>query len=141
MELQQPDQPVNSTVYHVDPHELLMHPANEQIYGRLAEEDPGYIAALKASIKIEGVIDPIIVAGGFIISGHLRCSIALELGLPTVPVIYSPMTDSDEIEETIIMANYARCKSNVQSTRITKVIYRREAKSQRAAKPGGDIDE
>jgi hypothetical protein len=110
MELQQPDQPANSTVYHVDPHELRMHPANEQIYGRLAEENPEYIVALKASIKASGVLEPLLVAEGYILSGHLRCSIALELGLATVPVIDSPLTDPDEIEETIIIANYSRFK-------------------------------
>jgi len=96
----------------LNPHSLRPHPLNERLYGR---EDN---SALRASIEAGGILNPLIVTRELtIISGHRRHAIALELDLPTIPVVISPLADDREIEEAIIRANIARDKTNYQLAR------------------------
>lgn len=71
----------------LNPSLLKPTPENWLIYRR-PEETPYEFADLKATIKANGVTDPILVSKDlYIISGHRRHQAAVELGLETVPVM------------------------------------------------------
>lgn len=80
--------------------DLKSHPLNLKIYGD--EHDD----ILLESIKTKGILNPIVIThDNRIISGHRRRSAALVLGIETVPVFVSPLTDELDIEEAIILSN------------------------------------
>jgi protein gp37/ParB-like chromosome segregation protein Spo0J len=104
--------PDEGMVEQCDPRILQPHHLNKELYGE--EIDAG----LRASIALYGILTPLLVTHNrVIISGHRRHAVALELGLPMVPVIVSPLTDPLEIEEAVIRANIARTKTHYQQAR------------------------
>lgn len=90
-----------------DPHALQPHPLNARLYGG------GMDNGLRADIAENGIREPLrITADGMIISGHRRWAIAMELGLPDVPVIVSSLDDPKEIVAEMISSNNRRKKTH-----------------------------
>jgi PAS domain-containing protein len=75
----------------IDPAQLLANPLNFRIHPRNQQ------AALSGLIDEIGFIDPVLVQDGtdMVIDGHLRVSLALRDGIPTVPVQYVDLTDAE----------------------------------------------
>jgi hypothetical protein len=75
----------------IDPSQLLANPLNFRIHPRNQQ------AALSGLIDEIGFIDPVLVQDGtdMVIDGHLRVSLALRDGIPTVPVQYVDLTDAE----------------------------------------------
>ena len=128
--------PDDGTVEQYDPRSLQAHPLNAQLYGEEAGDD------LRASIAVHGILTPLLITReAVIISGHRRHAVALELGLATVPVTVSPLTDQLDIKEALIRANIARTKSNYQRAREyqqLKPIQAEMAKRRKVSGDGGD---
>ena len=116
--------------------ELRPHPLNREIYG-----DPNPDDDLKNSIQKNGILTPLIISGdGRIVSGHRRFSGAKEFGIEEVPVIILPSCDDLDIEETLIVANTQRQKTNEQIAREYEKLKKIEAKKSkmRMSLAGGD---
>jgi DNA modification methylase len=67
-------------------------------------------ADLKESIKRFGMVDPIIANSApgrknIVIGGHFRLHIAVELGMPTVPVVYVNLSDIEREKELNLRLN------------------------------------
>lgn len=81
------------------PEQLLANPRNFRIHPK-AQQD-----ALLGVMREVGIVDDVIVnkATGFVVDGHLRVSLAISEGQPTVPVKYVDLT---EAEEALILATF-----------------------------------
>src|SRR3989338_9522364 len=72
--------------------------------------DKEAIKRLKASIKKYGFVDPLLVNSaperkGVVIGGHFRLSIAKEIGIAEVPVVYLNIPDIEKEKELNIRLN------------------------------------
>jgi hypothetical protein len=89
-------------------------PENAQVYRPVTPTDPEIIA-LAASIRADGVQEPLIVtADHFIISGHRRRTAASMAGLTSLPCVVKPIykdIDHDEFMRLLISCNKQRLKS------------------------------
>lgn len=91
---------------------LRPHPLNAEIYGDTADDE------LVSRVQMLGIIHPLLITReDVVISGHRRLDAATRLGLETVPVLVSPLTDALDIEELLIEANRQRQPSNEQRVR------------------------
>lgn len=110
----------------VDPYSLKNHPTNIEIYGDVADDD--FVDSCR-----KGILEPVIATGDdVIVSGHRRVQASRILQHKTVPVLYrADLVDPLDIEETLLLANKQREKTNEQKTR----EYRRllDIEKQRAA--------
>lgn len=81
----------------VDPAQLLANPKNYRRH-TTAQKD-----AFRGLVAEVGYIDPVLVQDGtdVVIDGHLRIEVALEDGIPAVPVDYA---DVDDDEADLILA-------------------------------------
>ena len=86
----------NKIVGHADvpPDQLLAHPENWRIHPRYQQE------ALRGVINDIGFIKSVTVNKntGRVVDGHLRVTLALRDGIPTIPVEYVELTESEEAE-------------------------------------------
>lgn len=75
-----------------DPEQLLANPANYRIHPK-AQQD-----ALRDVLNDVGIVDDVIVnrSTGFLVDGHLRVSLALREGQPSVPVKYVELSAEEE---------------------------------------------
>jgi site-specific DNA-methyltransferase (adenine-specific) len=98
------------TVEQVPTKSIRPHDENERIYGDKPD------AMLVQDMAEFGVRQPIIVEkkSGAIISGRRRHAAAVELKLPTVPVIYRTYEDHDDLVTAIIEHNRYRTKTQRQ---------------------------
>jgi ParB-like chromosome segregation protein Spo0J len=101
------------TVLEVDVAMLKPHPLNDEIYSDGAD------AELVDSVKKVGVLHRVVVTPTYtIISGHRRWTAAMNAGLETIPIeIREDMTDPLDIEESLILSNRNRNRSNEQRAR------------------------
>jgi DNA modification methylase/ParB-like chromosome segregation protein Spo0J len=102
---------------------LELNPLSESIYGEfslLSEDD----AILFASIKNEGILEPLIVTKShLVISGNRRLRVANFLNeIENVPVIYSEIDDDDVTEYLFIQYNQQRIKDLIQVAREFELI-------------------
>ena len=102
---------------------LKLNPLSESIYGEfslLSEDD----AILFASIKNEGILEPLIVTKSYlVISGNRRLRVANFLNeIENVPIIYSEIEDDDVTEYHFIQYNQQRVKSLIQVAREFEMI-------------------
>lgn len=94
----------------VKPGDLRPHPLNEKLYGDMSLAKD--MDALRASVEECGILSALhATSDNVIISGHRRHYIALELGLPTVPVEYVRVEDPLDVEAFVIAANDQREKT------------------------------
>ena len=102
-----------NTILEVDAEMLKPHPLNDEIYSDGADAD------LVDSIKKVGVLHRIVVTPTYmIISGHRRWTAAMNAGLEKVPIeIREDMTDPLDIEESLILSNRNRNRTNEQRAR------------------------
>lgn len=93
--------------------------------------------ALRGSIAANGIVAPIVIdAEGGIVDGHLRAEIAIELGLPTVPVIRVDHMSEADLKALAIAANRmpADVTWDMDALRIAELLNRT------AVEPDGSID-
>ena len=85
-------------IQQVDPRLLSVHPRNAIIRGKKRDE------AVRESIRLEGIKSPLeCTEYGVVYKGAgTRLPMALELGMETVPVIVTALTDEIEIEKALI---------------------------------------
>jgi ParB-like chromosome segregation protein Spo0J len=116
-----------TVIEYVDPKDLKNHPLNIEIYGDVADEE--FVDSCS-----NGIIEPLVVlADNTIISGHRRMQAARIHQHDTVPVIYRhDLTEDLEIEETLLLANKQRTKTNEQKAREYKKL--RQIEKARASK-------
>jgi len=102
-----------NTILEVDAEMLKPHPLNDEIYSDGADAD------LVDSIKKVGVLHRIVVTPTYtIISGHRRWSAAMNAGLEKVPIeIREDLTDPLDVEESLILSNRNRDRTNEQRAR------------------------
>jgi DNA modification methylase len=91
------------------------------IYGdKIGDEN---FLALKHSIGLEGILEPLIITNDFfIISGVRRYFAAIELGMEEVPVIISTVLESQVDEYMVISHQQQRFKTNVQILKEIDII-------------------
>lgn len=126
-----------STIEYRDPKSLKNHLVNIEIYGTHPSDE------FVRSVAQHGVLVPLtITADGTVISGHSRRQAAIVAHVELVPCVVSPLTDPDEIEQSLIESNRQREKTNEQRAREAAHLFaieeRLAAKRQKAtqAKPG-----
>lgn len=73
----------------INPNRVKPHPKNNNIHPKEQKEE------LKKQIAYQGFRNPLVISNlsGYLVVGHLRLEIALELGMTEVPVIYQDFTD------------------------------------------------
>jgi len=83
----------------VPPDSLLANPRNWRIHPQHQQE------ALRGVIAEVGYVDPVLVQEGtdVVIDGHLRVTLALRDGIPTIPVAYVDLTDE---EAALVLATF-----------------------------------
>lgn len=83
----------------VAPDSLLANPRNWRIHPQHQQE------ALRGVIAEVGYVDPVLVQEGtdVVIDGHLRVTLALRDGIPTIPVAYVDLTDE---EAALVLATF-----------------------------------
>jgi ParB-like chromosome segregation protein Spo0J len=109
---------------------LHEHPLNAEIYGDQADDE------LVSRVQMLGIIHPLLVTeAGTVISGHRRLDAATRLGLETVPVLVSPITDPLDVAELLIEANRQRQPNNEQ--RVREYQHLKTIALKRAAQPRG----
>lgn len=81
------------------PEDLLANPSNFRIHPK-AQQD-----ALRDVLNDVGIVDDVIVnrSTGFLVDGHLRVSLAMREGQPSIPVKY---VDLSEHEESLILLTF-----------------------------------
>lgn len=86
---------------HVDPATIII--------GERFREDMGDLEELKDSIKTKGIIQPITIdSNSNLMAGGRRTQCALDLGLPTIPVIIRDSEDELDLREIELMENIYR---------------------------------
>lgn len=93
----------------VNPRSLIPHPQNQAIYGH---ED---LSELEASIREHGCLEAIVVTPEYVVvSGHRRLRVALDLGLPEVPIRIQEFDSDNAVLEALLLANLYREKTKLQ---------------------------
>lgn len=81
----------------------------EVIIGTRFREDLGDLEELIESIRAKGIIQPVTVDSNMVLlAGGRRCAAALELGLPTIPVIMREFESEIDSREIELMENVYR---------------------------------
>ena len=83
----------------VPPDQLLAHPGNWRIHPKYQQE------ALRGVINDIGYIKSVTVnkLTGRVVDGHLRVTLALRDGIPTIPVEYVELTEAEEAEALLTL--------------------------------------
>lgn len=83
----------------VPPDQLLAHPDNWRVHPRYQQE------ALRGVINDIGYIKSVTVnkLTGRVVDGHLRVTLALRDGIPTIPVEYVELTEAEEAEALLTL--------------------------------------
>lgn len=93
----------------ISPRSLIPHPQNQAIYGH---ED---LSELEASIREHGCLEAIVVTPEYVVvSGHRRLRVALDLGLPEVPIRIQEFDSDSAVLEALLLANLYREKTKLQ---------------------------
>lgn len=94
------------------------------IYGGTQFDD--FYSSLKRSIEKEGILEPLVITQDFlIISGVRRYTVALEIGLELVPVVFSPYSQ-DEVDEYLVVNHQEqRVKTPVQIFHEIEIINKK----------------
>jgi ParB-like chromosome segregation protein Spo0J len=104
----------NLPLWNLPTEELYPSPENEQLYRPIVASDPEMVA-LTASVKAEGILEPLVVTqDGYILSGHRRHAAATAAGLPRVPCRVYPMRreeDPDRFVQLLRAFNRQRVKT------------------------------
>lgn len=91
---------MNMQIIMEDPQHLSRHALHIAIYGQES------ISALIENIRDVGIQTPLLITQDHrIISGYRRWQAAINLGLPTVPVQISSLTEEDDIAKMLILSN------------------------------------
>jgi len=102
-----------SKIINKNPNKLNPHPLNLEIYGK-EEIDEDF----KESIKLEGILQPIVInANDTIISGHRRVVVAKLLKMSDVPCIVKTFLSEDDEELALLSYNKTRVKTFKQEMR------------------------
>lgn len=97
-------------IIYVDPHELIPHPVNAEIYGKNER-----VSDLLKTIEQTGIIHPLIVnEKNQIIHGNRRREVAIQLNYDAVPVIVQTFGSEIEELEALLSHNAAREKTKCQ---------------------------
>lgn len=116
--------------------DLKPHPKNEEIYGY--DED---IADLVERIRQSGQVHTLVInQDGYILAGHRRRRVCMELGIKTVDVEIRQFSYPEEEVEFIINDNHYREKTVEQKAREAKALKEAEsekAKRRQATSTGG----
>lgn len=84
---------INLKIEYVDPKLLEPSPYNPRAWSEVA------LKGLRASIAEFGICDPFIVnkrKGLRLVGGHMRCRVAIELGIEQVPIVFVDLSDKKE---------------------------------------------
>lgn len=102
---------------------LKVHPDNNQFFDDISGNE---YEKFKESIRIDGIINPIIVSPDMIIlSGHQRYKAATDLGLRKVPIIINTEVKDDNDKLRILLSsNFGRYKNN--PVKLCKIIVEYE---------------
>jgi ParB-like chromosome segregation protein Spo0J len=127
---------MSSDILYTRTNGLQPNALDAKIYG---EDEP--IDDLVNSIRVHGIRTPLLILGdGTVLSGVRRLRAARQLGLETVPVYYSSLTDQDEIALAVIDCNKQREKTEAQKgreyielERIERALAEKRAKAGRSA--------
>lgn len=106
----QEDEPVQSrftksvklsgVIKNINPKDLKPNPRNKELFSTNNAD----LEKLKADIQERGILTPLMVKkDNTLLTGHTRLKIALELGLPSVPVQYSEFDLNDDEERKFII--------------------------------------
>ncbi len=92
----------------IDPQTLIPHP-DRDLAGSTLRKEEGKFRLIKESVETDGINDPLKIQAGtnVIIGGHTRHRIALELGLPEVPVHYYDVND-ETARYLMVLDNHKR---------------------------------
>lgn len=71
---------------------------------------PENYETMKDNIRVQGILEPLIVSGNVVVSGNLRLQIALEIGLDEIPVLYANEADVND-KMTIVSHAQQRVKT------------------------------
>ena len=109
-------------IQYIDPRLLTPHPRNAHLRGKKLD------AAVRESIKADGIRSPLQCDefGMVYIGAGTRLPVALELGMATVPVIVTNLTDADEIEKALLIDNIHSDDTNYQRARTHQALKRIE---------------
>lgn len=80
-------------IEYIDPKKLEPSPYNPRKWSEEA------LKGLRASISEFGLVDPFVInkRNGFrLVGGHMRCKVAIELGIEKVPIVYVDLDDKKE---------------------------------------------
>lgn len=83
----------NLQIEYVDPKKLEPSPYNPRTWTEEA------LKGLRASISEFGIVDPFVInkrKGLRLVGGHMRCKVAIELGIERVPIVYVDLDDKKE---------------------------------------------
>lgn len=95
---------------------------NNKIYKHVRADDPSVVALAK-SVRVHGVLDPLIVtADSVILSGHRRHAAARLAGLTTVPVIYRHDTHSSDPDFVVKLVEANRSRDKTADERIREAV-------------------
>lgn len=89
-------------IEYIDPKKLKSSRYNPRIWPEEA------LKGLRASISEFGIVDPFVVnkrKGAMLVGGHMRCKIAIELGIEKVPIIYVDLDDKKEKALNVALNN------------------------------------
>jgi ParB family chromosome partitioning protein len=97
-----------------NPKTLQPHPKNRKIY----HGDSSGFDDMEEKVRKVGILSPILITkDNVIISGHRRNQVAINLGMPTVPVNIFQSDDPLEILEALVISNEQRERTNEQRIR------------------------
>ena len=86
----------------VDPHTLNQNKVTNELY----TSEPENFDSIRENIKQVGILEPLIVdTDNVVISGNMRLRIALELGIESVPVIY---TKKSQINAKLLTVSHSQ---------------------------------
>ena len=97
------DKPGRLRIRHVDPKALTPAPYNDEVRTMTV----GARAKLRASLEVFGFVEPILVntRTGWIVGGHRRTEVAIEMGLEVVPVVERDLDPEQEKALSILLNN------------------------------------
>lgn len=120
-----------STIETRHPAQLRCHPLNEKVYGDTADAD-----LVDSILKKGGILIPLLITQkDEIIAGHRRHDAAMQIGLTSVPVIVSELTDELDIREALVESNRQRVKTPEQIAREAQTLM--EIEKERAKQRSG----
>lgn len=101
----------NKTYLQISIDKLKIHTDNNQFFDDISGNE---YEKFKESIRIDGILDPIIVSSDMtILSGHQRYKAAIDLGFKKVPIlINADVKDDNDKLRILLSSNFGRNKNN-----------------------------